>query len=173
MGQLEELAEQHRILLAVAEHWPEDRLLQESLGGIEELRLPLLPGRPVVSKVARAREGVERHLARHSADGSAAARWVSTAVSVYHELERRSRIREGSKERIQTFTGTCIARKGSGNRETSTVRRIVQCEGVERVFPLHSPNVESVKVVRRGRVRRAKLHYPRQRAGRATRCPMA
>ncbi len=79
------------------------------------------------------------------------------------------RIREAGKERIQTFTGTCIARKGGGNRETFTVRRIVQGEGVERVFPLHSPNVESIKVVRQGRVRRAKLHYLRKRTGRATR----
>jgi len=79
------------------------------------------------------------------------------------------RIKEGGKERIQTFTGTCIARKGSGNRETFTVRRIVQGEGVERIFPLHSPNVQSIKVVRRGRVRRAKLNYLRNRTGRASR----
>ena len=79
------------------------------------------------------------------------------------------RIRESGSERVQVFTGVCIARKGSGNRETFTVRRIVQGEGVERIFPLHSPNVESIKVVRRGKVRRAKLHYLRQRTGRATR----
>ncbi len=79
------------------------------------------------------------------------------------------RIREGGSERIQTFTGVCIARKGSGSRETFTVRRIVQGEGVERIFPLHSPNVADIKVVRRGRARRAKLHYLRQRTGRATR----
>lgn len=79
------------------------------------------------------------------------------------------RISEGDKTRVQTFTGTCIARKGSGNRETITVRRIVQGEGVERIFPLHSPSVESIKVVRRGRVRRAKLHYLRDRVGRASR----
>jgi large subunit ribosomal protein L19 len=79
------------------------------------------------------------------------------------------RIREGDKTRVQTFTGTCIARKGSGNRETITVRRVVQGQGVERIFPLHSPNVESIKVVRRGRVRRAKLHYLRERTGRAAR----
>ncbi len=79
------------------------------------------------------------------------------------------RIREAGKERIQVFSGTCIGRKGSGNRETFTVRRIVQGEGVERIFPLHSPNIESIKVVRRGRTRRAKLNYLRQRAGRASR----
>ncbi len=79
------------------------------------------------------------------------------------------RIREGDKERIQVFTGTCIARKGSGNRETFTVRRTVQGEGVERIFPIHSPSIESIKVRRRGRARRAKLHYLRERTGRASR----
>ncbi len=79
------------------------------------------------------------------------------------------RIRESGKERVQVFTGTCIARKGGGNRETFTVRRIVQGEGVERIFPLHSPNIERIKVVRRGRARRAKLHFLRQRTGRAAR----
>ncbi len=79
------------------------------------------------------------------------------------------RIREGAKERIQVFTGVCIARKGGGNRATFTVRRVVQGEGVERVFPLHSPNIDSIKVERRGRARRAKLHYLRDRRGRAAR----
>ena len=79
------------------------------------------------------------------------------------------RIRESGKERVQVFTGTCIARKGGGDRETFTVRRIVQGEGVERIFPLHSPNIERIKVVRRGRARRAKLHFLRQRTGRAAR----
>ena len=74
-----------------------------------------------------------------------------------------------TRERIQVFSGTVIARKGSGLRETFTVRRIVQSEGVERVFPLHSPFVTDVKVVRRGRVRRAKLYYLRDRVGKAPR----
>ncbi len=74
-----------------------------------------------------------------------------------------------TRERIQIFSGTVIARKGSGLRETFTVRRIVQGEGVERVFPLHSPFVTDVKVVRQGRVRRAKLYYLRDRVGKATR----
>jgi len=78
-------------------------------------------------------------------------------------------IREADKERVQVFTGICIARKGGGIRETFTVRRIVQGEGVERVFPLHSPSIQSIKVVRRGRVRRAKLHYLRERKGRSAR----
>ena len=74
-----------------------------------------------------------------------------------------------TRERIQVFAGTVIARQGAGLRETFTVRRIVQGEGVERVFPLHSPFVTDVKVVRRGRVRRAKLYYLRDRVGKATR----
>jgi large subunit ribosomal protein L19 len=75
----------------------------------------------------------------------------------------------GPRERIQLFTGTVIARRGAGLRETFTVRRIVQGEGVERIFPLHSPFVTDVKVVRQGRVRRAKLYYLRGRVGKATR----
>ena len=92
-----------------------------------------------------------------------------TSFRVGDTLDVGVRIREGGKERVQVFTGMCIARKGSSNRETFTVRRIVQGEGVERVFQLHSPNIAHIKVVRRGRVRRAKLHYLRQRTGRATR----
>lgn len=76
-------------------------------------------------------------------------------------------IREGERERIQQFEGTVIARKGSGSSETFTVRRVSYGVGVERVFPLHSPNVKAVKVVRRGRVRRAKLYYLRNRVGKA------
>ena len=79
------------------------------------------------------------------------------------------RIVEGDKERTQTFIGTVIARRGGGARETFTVRRIVQGEGVERTFPLHSPKVVSVKVTRLGQVRRAKLYYLRDRVGKATR----
>lgn len=76
-------------------------------------------------------------------------------------------IREGERERIQQFEGTVIARKGSGISETFTVRRVSYGVGVERVFPLHSPNVKAVKVVRYGRVRRAKLYYLRDRVGKA------
>ncbi len=77
------------------------------------------------------------------------------------------KIREGERERIQTFEGTVIARKGSGVSETFTVRRVSYGVGVERVFPYHSPNVESVQVIRRGRVRRSKLYYLRGRVGKA------
>ena len=77
------------------------------------------------------------------------------------------RIREGSRERLQAFEGTVIAKKGSGVSATFTVRRVSYGVGVERVFPLHSPNVESVTVVRRGKVRRSKLYYLRDRVGKA------
>ncbi len=77
------------------------------------------------------------------------------------------KIREGDKERIQVFEGTVIARKGSGVSETFTVRRLSYGVGVERVFPLHSPNVAKVEVVRHGRVRRSKLYYLRDRVGKA------
>ncbi|MBM4080844.1 MAG: 50S ribosomal protein L19, partial [Planctomycetes bacterium] len=73
------------------------------------------------------------------------------------------KIIEGDKERIQVFTGTVIARRGRSIRETFTVRRIVQGEGVERVFQLHSPKVMDIKVAREGKVRRAKLFYLRKR----------
>ncbi len=76
-------------------------------------------------------------------------------------------IREGDRERIQQFEGTVIARKGSGVSETFTVRRVSYGVGVERVFPLHSPNVKGIQVVRLGRVRRAKLYYLRDRVGKA------
>ena len=74
---------------------------------------------------------------------------------------------EGEKERIQAFEGTVIARKGGGVAETFTVRRLSYGVGVERVFPLHSPNVTDVKVIRKGKVRRAKLYYLRGRVGKA------
>ena len=76
-------------------------------------------------------------------------------------------IREGERERIQQFEGTVIARKGGGVSETFTVRRVSYGVGVERVFPIHSPNVKAIQVVRRGRVRRAKLYYLRDRVGKA------
>ena len=76
-------------------------------------------------------------------------------------------IREGDHERIQAFEGTVIARKGSGISETFTVRRVSYGVGVERVFPIHSPNVKGVKVVRKGDVRRAKLYFLRGRVGKA------
>jgi large subunit ribosomal protein L19 len=79
------------------------------------------------------------------------------------------KIREGDKERIQVFSGTVIARDGKGSTETFTVRRISYGEGVERVFPLHSPNVTDIEVERSGKTRRAKLYYLRGRSGKTSR----
>ena len=80
-----------------------------------------------------------------------------------------TRILEGDKERIQIYEGVVIARRGSGTRENFTVRRIVAGEGVERTFPINSPKISKLEVVRHGKVRRAKLFYLRDRIGKATR----
>lgn len=77
------------------------------------------------------------------------------------------RIKEGNRERIQIFEGTVIKIQGKGSRKTFTVRRVSLGVGVERTFPLHSPRVEEVRVIRRGKVRRAKLYYLRSRQGKA------
>ena len=79
------------------------------------------------------------------------------------------RIKEGERERIQAYEGVCIARAGSGHHENFTVRKISFGEGVERVFPVMSPNIESIEVKRRGVVRRAKLYYLRDRRGKSAR----
>jgi large subunit ribosomal protein L19 len=79
------------------------------------------------------------------------------------------RVREGDKERLQAFEGVCIARRGGGVSATFTVRKISNGIGVERIFPLHSPMIGDITVVRRGRVRRAKLYYLRHLTGKATR----
>ncbi|MDH7576793.1 MAG: 50S ribosomal protein L19 [Bacillota bacterium] len=76
---------------------------------------------------------------------------------------------EGNRERTQTFEGTVIRRRGSGLNETFTVRRISYGVGVERTFPVHSPRLEKIEVLRRGRVRRARLYYLRERVGKAAR----
>lgn len=92
---------------------------------------------------------------------------VEVAVRVREIIEKPGGKKE-EKQRIQTFSGTVIGRKGSGVRETFTVRRIVQGEGVERTFPIHSPKIADIKLTRLGRVRRAKLYYLRDRTGKAT-----
>jgi large subunit ribosomal protein L19 len=91
------------------------------------------------------------------------------AVDPGDTLRVSVRVREGDKERLQAFEGVCIARKGGGISETFTVRKVSSGIGVERVFPMHSPSVESVTVMRRGRVRRAKLYYLRALRGKAAR----
>ena len=84
-------------------------------------------------------------------------------------VDVHTRILEGDKERVQVFTGVVIATRGAGTREMFTVRRIVAGEGVERTFPVNSPKIAKIEVVRHGRVRRAKLFYLRERTGKATR----
>ncbi|MGE0552453.1 MAG: 50S ribosomal protein L19 [Gemmatimonadales bacterium] len=79
------------------------------------------------------------------------------------------RVREGDKERLQAFEGVCVARRGGGIDETFTVRKVSASVGVERIFPLHSPSIASIDVVRRGRVRRAKLYYLRKLSGKSAR----
>ena len=90
-----------------------------------------------------------------------------TNFDVGDHVKVHVKIKEGNRERIQIFEGTVIARRGSGIKETFTVRRVTYGVGVERVFPVHSPRVERVEVVRKGKVRRAKLFYLRNRVGKA------
>ena len=86
---------------------------------------------------------------------------VGDTVKVY------GKIKEGNRERIQVFEGTVIKRQGGSNRETFTVRKTSNGVGVEKTWPLHSPNVEKIEVVRRGKIRRAKLFYLRDRSGKS------
>jgi len=79
------------------------------------------------------------------------------------------KVQEGEKQRFQAFDGTVIARKHGGMKETFTLRRVSYGEGVERIFPLHSPNIEKIEVLTRGSVRRAKLYYLRKRSGKGSR----
>lgn len=88
-------------------------------------------------------------------------------LSVGDVVKVHVRIKEGDKTRIQIFEGTIIAKKHGGVNETFTVRRVAHGCGIERVFPVHSPSVEKVEIVRKGRVRRAKLYYLRDRVGKA------
>ncbi|HBJ82730.1 MAG: 50S ribosomal protein L19 [Prosthecobacter sp.] len=88
-----------------------------------------------------------------------------TAFNVGDTIKVHTRVVEGDKERIQIFAGIVIARKGHGINEAFTVRKISYGEGVERVFPLHSPKVAKIEITKTGRVRRARLHYLRQRQG--------
>ena len=88
-------------------------------------------------------------------------------VNIGDTVRVHLRVKEGSRERIQVFEGTVIAQKHGGIQETFTVRRIAHGCGIERVFPVHSPNVEKIEVVRSGHVRRAKLYYLRDRVGKA------
>ena len=92
---------------------------------------------------------------------------VDVGVIITETVEKRGKLEE--KERVQVFNGVVIARKGAGVNESFTVRRIVAGEGVERVFPLHSPKISYVKSLRKARIRRAKLYYLRDRSGKSAR----
>jgi large subunit ribosomal protein L19 len=92
-----------------------------------------------------------------------------TCFNIGDTVDVHVKIIEGEKERIQIFTGIVIARKGHGVNEAFTVRRLVGSEGVERVWPLHSPSIDKIEVKKSGKVRRAKLYYLRDRVGKATR----
>jgi len=105
-------------------------------------------------------EGLEKSFARKQ---------TLAAFDVGDTVDVQVRIKEGDKERIQVFNGTVIARRGRGMSETFTVRRIVQGEGVERIFPMHSPFIAGIDVKSKAKVRRAKLYYLRGRAGKGTR----
>mgnify|MGYP003502589602 FL=1 len=92
---------------------------------------------------------------------------VAGNFNIGDTVKVHNRIKEGSHERIQIFEGTVIAKKHGGIQETFTVRRVSYGVGVEKTFPIHSPNVEKVEIVRSGKVRRAKLYYVRDRVGKA------
>jgi large subunit ribosomal protein L19 len=98
--------------------------------------------------------------------------WLRTDIPPFRAgdtLRVNVRVVEGEKERLQAFEGVCIARRGAGVNETFTVRKVSNGVGVERIFPVHSPMISDIAVVRRGRVRRAKLYYLRHLTGKATR----
>ena len=88
-------------------------------------------------------------------------------INIGDTVRVHNKIKEGTRERIQLFEGTVIAKKGGGISETFTVRRISYGVGVEKTFPIHSPNVDKVEIVRSGKVRRAKLYYIRERIGKS------
>lgn len=111
--------------------------------------------------------GVEAEHLREKAPEFEVGDTVNVGVTITERIEKGGKVEE--KERVQIFGGVVIARRGSGINESFTVRRIVAGEGVERTFPVHSPNVAHVEVVRRSRVRRAKLYYLRERAGKSAR----
>lgn len=95
---------------------------------------------------------------------------LKAEVPVFHvgdTVRVHGKIKEGNRERIQVFEGVVLKRQGGGNRETFTVRKNSNGIGVEKTWPLHSPNVVNIEVIRRGKVRRAKLNYLRQRVGKA------
>ena len=109
-----------------------------------------------------------QQLENEQADRLAAARPIPD-FEAGDTIQVNVKVVEGDRSRVQAYEGVCIARNGGGINESFTVRKISYGEGVERVFPLHSPNIDSIKVVRRGKVRRAKLYYLRDRRGKSAR----
>ena len=109
-----------------------------------------------------------QQLEKEELDRLAAARQVPD-FQAGDTLRVNVKIKEGDRERVQAYEGVCIGRQGGGVNESFTVRKISFGEGVERVFPLYSPNIESIEVKRRGVVRRAKLYYLRDRRGKSAR----
>lgn len=109
-----------------------------------------------------------QELEKEEADRLAATRAIP-AFRPGDTLRVNVRIKEGERERVQAYEGVCIARQGHGINESFAVRKISFGEGVERIFPIHSPNIESIEVKRRGVVRRAKLYYLRDRRGKSAR----
>ena len=107
-------------------------------------------------------------LEKEQADRLAAARAIPD-FQPGDTLQVNVKVKEGERTRVQAYEGVCIARNGGGLNESFTVRKISYGEGVERVFPVYSPNIESIKVVRKGKVRRAKLYYLRDRRGKSAR----
>ncbi len=89
-------------------------------------------------------------------------------INIGDTVRVSNKIKEGTRERVQLFEGTVIAKNGGGISETFTVRRVSYGVGVEKTFPVHSPNVEKVEIVRNGKVRRAKLYYLRDRVGKSS-----
>lgn len=107
-------------------------------------------------------------LEKEQADRLAAARAVPD-FQPGDTLQVNVKVKEGERTRVQAYEGVCIARNGGGLNESFTVRKISYGEGVERVFPVYSPMIDSIKVVRKGKVRRAKLYYLRDRRGKSAR----
>jgi large subunit ribosomal protein L19 len=89
-------------------------------------------------------------------------------LSIGDYVKVHLKVKEGNRERIQIFEGTVIAKKGAGLKETFTVRRVSYGVGVERILPVHSPKIDHIDVVRKGKIRRAKLYYLRERVGKAS-----
>ncbi len=90
------------------------------------------------------------------------------SLSIGDYVKVHLKVKEGTRERIQIFEGTIIAKKGAGLKETFTVRRVSYGVGVERILPVHSPKIAQIEVVRKGKIRRAKLYYLRERVGKAS-----